>query len=124
MDTIKLEDLEIYQLALAIDEDVWAIVGKWEWFAKSTVGRQFTEAADSISANIAEGYGRYFFKDRKNFCYFSRGSLFETKNWAVKSLKRSLIQQTEYVILLEKLRVLHHKLNIYIKKLKNLPPNG
>lgn len=43
----------------------------------------------------------------------------ETKNWASKSVKRSLIYQIEYAALLEKLRTLHHKLNIYIKKLKS-----
>lgn len=118
METIKLEDLEIYQLALEVGEDVWAAVAKWEHFSKNTVGKQFVEAADSISANIAEGYGRYFYKDRKNFCYYSRGSLMETKNWASKAVNRTLFQQDEYDALLQKLRVLHHKLNIYIKKLK------
>ncbi|HEY5967165.1 MAG TPA: four helix bundle protein [Chitinophagaceae bacterium] len=122
-ESILLEDLEIYQLALEIGEDVWNIVDKWEYFAKKTVGGQFVEAADSIAANIAEGYGRYFYKDRKQFCYYSRGSMMETKAWAVKSFKRALMSQNEYEALLEKLKVLHHKLNIYIKKLKNTISN-
>lgn len=70
MDPLKLEDIEIYQLALEIGEEVWNMVQKWEYFSKNTVGKQFVEAADSISANIAEGYGRYFYRDRKNFCYY------------------------------------------------------
>jgi len=115
---IRLEDLEIYQLALEIGEYVWGVVGKWEYFAKKTVGGQFVEAADSISANIAEGYGRFFFKDRKQFCYYSRGSLMEAKNWTTKSINRKLISQEEHVALIEKLQTLHHKLNVYIKKLK------
>ena len=122
MDKLKLEDLEIYQLALNIGEYVWDIVIKWEHFPKNTVGTQYTKAADSISANIAEGYGRFFYKDRKNFCYYSRGSLMETKNWTVKSLKRSLISKEEYDALIENLQGLHYKLNSYIKKLKSLPP--
>ena len=103
MDILKVEDLEIYQLALDIGEDVWNIVDRWEYFQKSTIGKQFVEAADSISVNIAEGYGRYFYKDRKAFCYYSRGSLMETKNWALKSLKRNLLHQDEYDMLLAKL---------------------
>jgi four helix bundle protein len=117
MDNITLENLEIYQLALEIGEIVWKNVEKWEWFAKKTVGSQFTEAADSISANIAEGYGRYFYKDRRVFCYYSRGSLLESKNWAIKALNRGLMSQSEYDALIEKMKTLHHKLNIYIKKL-------
>lgn len=119
MDTLKLEDLEIYQLANEVGECVWEMVAKWEQFGKRTLGEQFVDAADSISANIAEGYGRYFYKDRKNFCYYSRGSLMETKAWALKAVKRSLIQQADYDSLIEKLQALHFKLNSYIKKLKN-----
>ncbi|HEV7330392.1 MAG TPA: four helix bundle protein [Flavisolibacter sp.] len=123
MDPLKLEDLEIYQLAQEIGEHVWTIVDTWDYFQKRTVGAQFVEAADSISANIAEGYGRYFYKDRKIFCYYSRGSIMETKNWAFKSLKRLLISQADYDELLGKLQVLHQKLNIYIKKLKSNTSN-
>lgn len=118
-EVILLEEMEIYQLALEVGEFVWSIVEKWEYFPKKTIGAQFVDAADSISANIAEGYGRYFFKDRKQFCYYSRGSLMESKNWAIKSLKRNLITQAEYDLLIEKLKLLHHKLNIYIKNLKD-----
>jgi four helix bundle protein len=117
MDSILLENLEIYQLALEVGEIVWKTVESWEWFAKKTIGSQFTRAADSLSANIAEGNGRYFYKDRRVFCYYSRGSLLETKNWAIKALSRSLISQQDYDVLIEKMKDLHHKLNIYIKKL-------
>ena len=115
---ILLEDLEIYKLALEIGEDVWNIVVKWEYFPQKTLGSQFVEAADSIAANIAEGYGRCFYKDRKQFSYYSRGSFMETKNWSTKALNRKLVTQEEFNILIEKLKVLHFKLNIYIKKLK------
>jgi len=118
-DNILLEDLEIYQLALAVGEVVWEVVTKWEHFPMNTIGSQFVRAADSISANIAEGYGRYFYKDRKQFCYYSRGSLMETKGWVTKSFKRNLMTEEEYHSLIEKLKTLHHKLNIYIKKLKD-----
>jgi four helix bundle protein len=116
--------LEIYQLALEIGEDVWKVVGKWEYFEKKTVGGQFVEAADSIAANIAEGYGRFFYKDRKQFCYYSRGSMMETKTWALKSSKRNLMTAKEYDDILEKLKALHHKLNTYIKKLKSSISNN
>ena len=123
-DNILLEDLDIYQHALEIGEDVWKIVDKWEYFAKKTIGGQFIEAADSIAANIAEGYGRFFYKDRKQFCYYSRGSLMETKTWAVKSLNRDLVTPEEFEDLVEKLKMLHHKLNTYIKKSKQSISNN
>ncbi len=117
-ETILLEDLEIYQIANEIGELVWNIVNKWDYFPKRSVGRQFVEAADSIAANIAEGYGRFFYKDRKQFCYYSRGSLMETKVWATKAFSRQLISKDEFDTLVEKLKALHLKLNVYVKKLK------
>lgn len=115
---LPLEDLEIYQLALEIGECVWNVVIKWELFSKKTVGDQFVKAADSIASNLAEGYGRYFYKDRKQFCYYSRGSLLETKTWAKKAFNRKLISKEDFAVLIEKLSVLHFKINTYIKTLK------
>ena len=75
----RLEDLEVYQLAESFSDEIWFTVLEWDYFAKDTLGKQLVRSADSIGANIAEGFGRYHFKENKNFCYFSRGSLIETK---------------------------------------------
>jgi four helix bundle protein len=75
---MKLEDLEVYQLALHLSDKIWNIVIKWNWFEKKGMGTQLTEAADSISANISEGFGRMSPRDNRRFCMFARGSLFET----------------------------------------------
>lgn len=101
-ENILLEDLEIYQLALRIGESTWSAVLKWDFFAKKTIGEQLVKASDSIAANIAEGYGRFFYKDRKQFCYFSRGSLMETRTCLLKSFKRNLISKSEYDELIDK----------------------
>ena len=66
MDVLRLKDLDIYQVAVAIGEDVWRFVLKWDSFAKGTVGKQFVEVADSVSANIAEGYGLFFLQRQEN----------------------------------------------------------
>ena len=86
---MKLEELKVYNLAMEIGEEVWSIVSGWKWFERDTIGKQLVRAADSIAANISEGYGRYHFKDSKNFYYYSRGSLFETKTWLQKALERN-----------------------------------
>ncbi len=111
----RLEDLEIYTLSETFADEIWFIVTTWDYFTKDTVGKQLTKAADSISANIAEGFGRYHYKENKNFCYFSRGSLIETKSWIKKSYTRNLITEDQYQILISKLETVHIKLNAYIK---------
>ena len=44
---------------------------------------QIRRSALSVSANIAEGFGRKHTKDKLNFYYASRGSLAETKNHVI-----------------------------------------
>ena len=111
----RLEDLEIYQLAESLSNEIWTIVLSWDYFAKDTLGKQVVRSADSIGANIAEGFGRYHYKENKNFCYFSRGSLIETKSWINKARTRLLISEEQHTDLLNKLGVIHLKLNTYIK---------
>jgi four helix bundle protein len=77
-------------------------------------------SADSIGANIAEGFGRYHYKENKNFCYFSRGSIIETKTWLKKANTRNLIDETIYQALIKQLEIIHLKLNIYIKHIGNI----
>ena len=77
----KLADLEVYNLSEVISDKIWDIVMGWEYFAKDAIGKQLCRAADSISANIVEGYGRYHFKENKNFCYYSRGSILEVNHF-------------------------------------------
>ena len=115
--TKKLEDFEIYQIAMNIGEDVWNIVMQWDSFAKSTLGNQLVRSADSIAANIAEGYGRFHFKERRQFTLYSRGSLLETKCWITKANNRKLTTQEQHDVILELLKNLHFKINIYLKKL-------
>ena len=75
----SLEKLKVYQNAMQIGEECWDLAEKWGSFARQTLGNQLVRAADSIAANIAEGYGRYSFKENKLFCYYARGSLYETR---------------------------------------------
>src|SRR6202051_1911751 len=111
----RLEDLELYQLAESFSDEIWFIVLEWDYFAKDTLGKQLVRAADSIGANIAEGFGRYHYKENKNFCYFSRGSLIETKGWVKKAKTRKLITEDQHSEYLNKLATIHLKLNIFIK---------
>jgi hypothetical protein len=58
MTRANFENLRIYQLAEKLSDNIWQSVGRWDNFAKDTVGKQLVRAADSIGANIAEGSGR------------------------------------------------------------------
>jgi four helix bundle protein len=63
---------------------------------------------------LSEGFGRYFYKENKQFCYYSRGSLFETRTWLTKAFKRNLLSENDYNTFLNDLEILGIKLNNYI----------
>ena len=109
-----LENLEIYEEAMQIGDQVWDLVDGWGWFARRTVGVQWVRAVDSIAANIAEGYGRYHYKENLRFCYYARGSLQESKTWLRKASRRALIEAANADQLNDDLATLPKRLNAYI----------
>lgn len=112
----SLDDFRVYQLAMALGEDIWKIVAKWNYFCKDTVGKQLVRAVDSIAANLSEGLGRYHFREVRNFSYYSRGSLFETKTWLTKAHNRKLIDD-EFNEFIEQIDSIGVKINNYINTL-------
>ena len=111
------ENLRIYELAEEIADIVWEIVIKWDYFAKDTIGKQLVRSADSIAANLAEGFGRFHYKENKQFGYYSRGSLFETKTWITKANNRNLINEVDFNAFLQDFDLIGIKLNNYIKSI-------
>jgi len=112
---MKLEELNVYKLSMEIAEKVWLIVIKWDYFNKDTIGKQLVRAADSIAANLSEGFGRYHYKENVNFSYYSRGSLFETKTWLTKAHNRKLIPDDSFESFITEIDSIGIKLNNYIK---------
>ena len=110
-----LETLEVYLVSEVFADKIWDIVMKWDRIAQHTIGEQMIRSSDSIGANIAEGYGRYFFKEKIKFLLYSRGSLLETKSWLRKSNNRKLITTEQFNELHSELSNIHLKLNGFIK---------
>jgi four helix bundle protein len=113
----KLEEFKVYNLAMELGEKVWSITMGWGYFEKDTIGKQLVRAADSIAANLSEGLGRYHYKEAKNFGYYSRGSLFETKTWLTKASNRKLVSQEQFQKLIGELEIIGKMLNSYINSI-------
>ena len=81
---------------------------------------QIKRAAVSITCNIAEGYGRFHFKDRNRFYYLARGSNMEVQNLLILSYNLNYISEIEY----NNLKVLSYEgyklLNGLIRSINNL----
>jgi four helix bundle protein len=94
---IPLHDLEVYRLARELSRFAWKIFERLVWEDKKIMGFQFVESADSIGANIAEGYGRFHYLDRIKFYYNSRGSYNEFRiHWLELLMERNKISKQEF----------------------------
>lgn len=111
----EIYELDVYRLAEELSDRIWAAFDTWSEKARRTVGYQVIRSADSIAANLAEGYGRYTSKDKANFYRYSRGSFEETKCWLRKASRRALItadETKEYKAIIDELGP---KLNAFIR---------
>ena len=120
---MELEELRVYNHAMELGEEIWKIVIKWSFFEKDTIGKQLVKSADSIAANLSEGFGRYHYKETKHFSYYSRGSLYETKTWLVKANNRDLISEEKFTSLISEINQIGKMLNAYIKSIGSSSAN-
>lgn len=83
---------------------------------------QIRRSSKSVAANIAEGYGRFYYQDNVRFCYNARGSLVETINHLIAARDLNYIPvevyQTGRSIADDNYRLLNGYI-AYLKKSKN-----
>lgn len=112
---LKIENYSAYNAYFLLSNYVWNIIVQWNYFEKDTLGKQFARAIDSISANIAEGFGRFSKKDKIRFYYYSLGSVHECIDWNNKCYERSVITHKEYIHIKNKLDQLPREIHQLIK---------
>jgi four helix bundle protein len=85
---------------------------------------QRRRASVSVVSNIAEGYGRYYFRERVRFSYMARGSLEEVGSLLVLAADLGYLDPEAVVALKEAVRKLMRQLNAYIQFLRRQPATG
>ena len=86
-------ELDVYKLEECLADRIWNDFDSWSIKAQRTMGFQIIRAADSISANLAEGFGRFTPADRETFYRYARGSFEETQAWLRKAIRRKVIRE-------------------------------
>ena len=115
--TTSFENLRVYELAEKLADAVWNMVCRWKPLAKDTLGKQMIRSADSVGANIAEGYGRGTYQDNRRFVRQACGSLYETRHWLRRAFTRKLLSADEIDKLKPVIDELGPKLNAYLKSI-------
>ncbi|MDI6770377.1 MAG: four helix bundle protein [Anaerolineales bacterium] len=114
-----LQRLEVWRkakdFALKVHREVLPLLPPEEKWA---LNQQIRRSAQSIPANIAEGYGRYYYQDNVRFCYIARGSLEETLSHIVLAHELDYLPDALYQELGQNGEDLTRLINGYIAYLK------
>ena len=74
-------DLEAWQKGHLLVLEIYKITKNFPKEELFGIISQLKRAASSVTANIAEGFERYHFKDKVRFYYQARGSVAEVQNF-------------------------------------------
>jgi four helix bundle protein len=72
-----LDDFEFYRKARMFRKNVYKVIKQLPPEEKCCLGSQMRRAGLSVSNNIAEGHGRWYYQDNLRFCRIARGSVDE-----------------------------------------------
>jgi len=118
----SFEDLEIWKLGRQLRKDLSALVKVFPKEEKFKLCDQIIRCSRSVTSNIAEGYGRFYYQENIQFCRISRGSLFELIDHLTVALDENYINQEQLNDFKEKILHCVKVLNgyiAYLKKAKN-----
>ncbi|MFA6127215.1 MAG: four helix bundle protein [Bacteroidales bacterium] len=125
MKTLNLYKFELYQTARELSRAAWRIYIQMPKQFQYCTGDQLLRSADSVQANIAEGQGRYHYKDKMKFGFNARGSLLEALSWSEILLERELIIPEDQKIFNDLCVKISFQLNGHIRHLHGkatMPP--
>ena len=116
------ESLDVWQECQLFRNQISSTVKTFPLEEKYRLTDQLIRASRSVTANIAEGHGRYHFQENTQFCRQGRGSLTEILDHLICAFDENYIsdnQLSEFRVLYEKwLKLLNGYIG-YLQKQKN-----
>ncbi|MEN7973914.1 MAG: four helix bundle protein [Verrucomicrobiota bacterium] len=118
------EELECYKLARELRKAVSKFCKTLPREEVYRLKDQIIRSSRSVTANIAEGYGRHHHQENIQFCRTARGSLTETLDHLIVALDEEYLTDEEYASLRAMLEDVWKVLNGYIAYLKRCASEG
>ena len=120
----KLKDLRVWQDARKLRNQISDIVDEFPGKEEYRLEDQMIRASRSVSANIAEGYGRFHYQENIQFCRQARGSLFELLDHFTVALDEGYVDEKTNSDYRNKIFGLIKSINAYIKHLQKKKSNS
>jgi four helix bundle protein len=119
MTVLSYKDLLIWQKGVDLAVDVYQLTKDFPEGEKYALSSQIRRFACSISANIAEGYGRNSTKSYSQFIKISRGSLYELETHIILAERLCYLCAEELLIKIKaQIQEESKMLTAFIKKLE------
>lgn len=115
----NFSDMEVWQTASNLSLDVFHLTKSLPRSEDYGLTSQIRRSANSISANIAEGFGRKTSKDKSNFYVFARGSIFETQNHLLYDQRIGYFEENKVDEMIKQYSKLVFDLNKIIKSISS-----
>jgi four helix bundle protein len=112
-------DLETWQFARRLRKELH-VVRSFPSDERYSLSSQIKRASISVTANLAEGFGRYSYQENIQFCRQSRGSLYELRDHLTTALDAGYISDAKYQELDAQAISAIRLVNGYIRATKNL----
>ena len=88
-------ELEVWKKTRVFKNEIKELTTSFPAEEKFRLTDQVIRSSRGINASIAEGHGRYTFKDQLHFCIIARGSLSETYNHLIDAFDCNYINQAQ-----------------------------
>jgi four helix bundle protein len=112
-------ELDIWKNSRALKNELFDVVKTFPPCEKFRLADQIIRSARSINSNIAEGHGRFTYKDQIHFCIQARGSLSETSNHLFDALDCNYISKNKFEDFSEKIEIIRRLLSGYISFMRS-----
>ncbi len=89
-------ELETWKFARRLRAELYQVACSFPPDERFGLTAQVKRAAISVTANLAEGYGRYSYQENVQFCRQSRGSLYEIRDHLTTALDAGYISKEKY----------------------------
>lgn len=110
----SFEELECYQEARKFRMRISAFRKTLPSDERYALADQIRRSSRSVTANIAEGYGRHNHQENLQFCRTARGSLTETLDHLITAMDEGYLTQKDLESLRTHYETCHRLLNGYI----------
>lgn len=113
----SFRDMDMWQKSVSLSAAAFKMITELPRSEDYGLASQVRRSTNSVSANIAEGFGRRSKKDKRRYYIIARGSVFETQNHLLYGQRVEYFESAEVTEIIAEYDDLIYQLNKIMKSL-------